>query len=91
MGGMLIMMVAIFAIMWFFMIRPQQKRQKKIREFQNALQEGTKVVLGGGIYGSVKRIDQQKNTVDVEVAHGVVLTVDKGYVFADVAQQQPNA
>lgn len=91
MGGMLIMMVAIFAIMWFFMIRPQQKRQKKIREFQNALQEGAKVVLGGGIYGTVKRIDQTKNTVDVEVAHGVVVTVDKGYVFADVAQQQPNA
>ncbi len=91
MGGMLIMMIAIFAIMWFFMIRPQQKRQKKIREFQNALQEGAKVVLAGGIYGTVKRIDQTKNTVDVEVAHSVVLTVDKGYVFADVAQQQPNA
>lgn len=91
MDGMLIMMVAIFAIMWFFMIRPQQKRQKKIREFQNALQEGAKVVLGGGIYGTVRRIDQQKNTVDVEVARGVVVTVDKGYVFADVAQQQPNA
>lgn len=91
MGGMLIMMVAIFAIMWFFMIRPQQKRQKKIREFQNALQKGTKVVLGGGIYGTVKTIDPDKNTVEVEVAHNVVLTVDKGYVFADVAQQQPNA
>lgn len=91
MGGMLIMMVAIFAIMWFFMIRPQQKRQKKIREFQNALQKGTKVVLGGGIYGTVKTIDSDKNTVEVEVAHNVVLTVDKGYVFADVAQQQPNA
>lgn len=91
MGGMLIMMIAIFAIMWFFMIRPQQKRQKKIREFQNALQEGAKVVLAGGIYGTVKRIDQTKNTVDVEVAHNVVLSVDKGYVFADVAQQQPNA
>ena len=91
MGGMLIMKVAIFAIMWFFMIRPQQKRQKKIREFQNALQKGTKVVLGGGIYGTVKTIDPAKNTVEVEVAHNVVLTVDKGYVFADVAQQQPNA
>ena len=91
MGGMLIMMVAIFVIMWFFMIRPQQKRQKKIREFQNALQKGTKVVLGGGIYGTVKTIDPAKNTVEVEVAHNVVLTVDKGYVFADVAQQQPNA
>ena len=35
----LIMMVAIFAIMWFFMIRPQQKKQKEIRKFQNSLQE----------------------------------------------------
>ncbi|WP_337637176.1 preprotein translocase subunit YajC, partial [Hallella sp.] len=52
---------------------------------------GTKVVLGGGIYGTVKTIDPAKNTVEVEVAHNVVLTVDKGYVFADVAQQQPNA
>ena len=49
----LIFMVAIFAIMWFFMIRPQQKKQKEIRKFQNALQEGTKVVTGGGIYGEV--------------------------------------
>ena len=39
-GMFLIMMVAIFAIMWFFMIRPQQKRQKEIRKFQNSLQEG---------------------------------------------------
>lgn len=35
----LIMMVAIFVIMWFFMIRPQQKKQKEIRKFQNSLQE----------------------------------------------------
>ncbi len=52
----LIMMVAIFAIMWFFMIRPQQKKQKEIRKFQNALAEGTKVVTGGGVYGTVKRV-----------------------------------
>ena len=43
--GFLLFMVAVFAIMWFFMIRPQQKKQKKIREFQNALQEGSKVVI----------------------------------------------
>ena len=84
-GGMsmLIMMVAIFAIMWFFMIRPQQKKQKEIRNFQNALQEGTKVVTGGGIFGTVKRIDIQNNKVDVEIAKGVVIEVDKAYVFAD--------
>ncbi len=53
----LIMMVAIFAIMWFFMIRPQQKKQKEIRKFQNSLAEGTKVVTGGGVYGTVKRVN----------------------------------
>ena len=89
--SMWIMLIAIFVIMWLFMVRPQQKRQKKIREFQNSLQEGSKVVTGGGIYGTVKRIDQTKNTVDVEIAHGVVITVDKGTVFQDVAQGQPNA
>ena len=88
---MLIMMVAIFVIMWFFMIRPQQKKQKKIRQFQNALKEGDKVVTGGGIYGAVKRVNIEENTVDIEVARGVVITVAKGYVFADATSQTPNA
>lgn len=88
---MLIMMVAIFAIMWLIMIRPQQKKQKKIREFQNALKEGDKVVTGGGVYGTVKRVNAQENTIDIEVARGVVITVAKGYVFADATSQTPNA
>ena len=88
---MLIMVVAIFAIMWLFMIRPQQKKQKKIREFQNALKEGDKVVTGGGVYGTVKRVNAQENTIDIEVARGVVITVAKGYVFADATSQTPNA
>ena len=88
---MLIMMVAIFAIMWLFMIRPQQKKQKKIREFQNALKEGDKVVTGGGVYGTVKRVNALENTIDIEVARGVVITVAKGYVFADATSQTPNA
>lgn len=90
-GGyeLIIMMVAVFAIMWLFMIRPQQKKQKEIRKFQNSLQEGSHVVTGGGIYGTVKRVDMSKNSVDVEIARGVVITVDKGYVFADATQQIP--
>ena len=86
-GGMsmILMMVAIFAIMWFFMIRPQQKKQKEIQKFQNSLTEGTPVVTGGGIYGTVKSIDLAKNTVDVKIARDVVITVDKGYVFKDMA------
>ena len=56
-GGMtmIIMMVAIFAVMWLFMIRPQQKKQKEIRYCQNSFTEGSKVVTGGGIYGTVRR------------------------------------
>lgn len=81
----LLMFGAIFAIMYFFMIRPQQKQRKEIQKFQNELTEGTSVVTGGGIYGTVKSIDLAKNTVDVKIARDVVITVDKGYVFKDMA------
>ena len=83
--SMIIMMVAIFAIMYFFMIKPQQKKQKEIQKFQNELTEGTQVVTGGGIYGTVKSIDLAKNTVDVKIARDVVITVDKGSVFKDTS------
>lgn len=89
--GVFVMMGAILIIFWLFMVRPQQKKQKKIRNFQNSLQEGSKVVTGGGIYGTIKRVDIQANTVDVEIARGVVITVDKGYVFEDASSQMPNA
>lgn len=92
-GGysMIIMMVAIFVIMYFFMIRPQQKKQKQIRAFQNALKDGDSVVTGGGIYGIVKRIDLTTGKIDIEIAKGVVITVDKSYVFADVKASQAQA
>lgn len=80
---MILMMVAVFAIMWLFM-SPQQKKQKQIREFQNSLQNGASVVTGGGIYGTVKHIDTDTKKVDVEIARGVVITVDKHYVFRAV-------
>ena len=84
-GGMsfILMMVAIFAIMYFFMIRPQQKRQKEIQNFQNSLAEGTEVITGGGIYGTVKKIDLATGINEVKIADGVVIKVDKGYVFKD--------
>jgi preprotein translocase subunit YajC len=85
MSSFWIMIVAMIAIMYFFMFRPQQKRQKEIQKFQNALAEGTQVVTGGGIYGVVKKIDLEKNIVEVEIAKGVVIRVDKGYVFKDMA------
>ena len=80
-----VMIILMFVIMYFFMIRPQQKRQKEIQKFQNELTEGTQVVTGGGVYGTVKSIDLAKNTVDVKIARDVVVTVDKSYVFKDMA------
>ncbi|HEY9551295.1 MAG TPA: preprotein translocase subunit YajC [Prevotella sp.] len=88
--GMIIMLVAMFAIMWFFMIRPQQKKQKEIRSFQNSLAEGSSVVTNGGIYGKVKRIHLDSTKVEVEIARGVVIEVDKNYLFADASSQVPN-
>lgn len=86
--GFLIMMVAIFVIMWLFMIRPQQKKQKQIRQFQNSIDTGTKVITGGGIYGTVRRVDNERNKVEVEIARGVTIEVDRSYVFADASALQ---
>ena len=83
--SMIIMMVAIFAIMWFFMIKPQQKKQKEIQKFQNELTEGTEVITGGGIHGVVKSINLAKNTVDVRIARDVIVTVEKTSVFKDLS------
>ena len=81
-GGMsmLLMMVIIFAIMWLFMIRPQQKRQKEIQNFRNAITVGTSVVTAGGIYGVVKSVDEADNALLVEVANGVRIKVDRNSV-----------
>ena len=81
----IIMMVAIFAIMYFFMIRPQRKRQKEIQNFQNSLTEGAEVVTGGGIHGTVKKIDLTTGIIEVKIADGVVIKVDKSYVFKDMS------
>ena len=86
--SMLIMMGAIFAIMYFFMILPQQKKQKEIRNFQNSLTEGTKVITAGGVYGVVKRINIEDNTIEIEVSRGVNIVVERSYVFANAASQQ---
>ena len=83
-GGMqfIIMMVVIFAIMWFFMIRPQQKKQKEIQNFRNSITVGSSVVTAGGLYGTVKSIDESDNTLMVEIARDVKVKVDRNSVYA---------
>lgn len=78
------MMGLIFVIMWFFMIRPQQKKQKEIQKFRNAIGVGTEVVTAGGIYGTVRGIKDEKNALEIEVANGVKIVVDRNSVYATV-------
>lgn len=77
-----VMMALIFVIMWFFMIRPQQKKQKEIQKFRNAISVGTEVVTAGGIYGTVRGIKDEKNALEIEVANGVKIVVDRNSVYA---------
>ncbi len=81
----LIMMVAIFAIMYFFMIRPQNKKQKEIANFRKSLTVGQSVITAGGIYGKVKEIED--SAVVVEIASGVKIKVDKNSIYADAQAQ----
>ena len=78
----LIIFVVIF---YFFMIKPQQKQRKEIQKFQNSLTEGTNVFTSGGIYGTVKKIDLANGIVEIEIAKGTVIRVNKNYVFKDDA------
>lgn len=73
------MMVAVFAIIYFFMIRPQQKKQKELQKQRDALVRGSKVMTAGGIYGTIKEINERDFLV--EIADGVRIHVDKGSVY----------
>lgn len=78
-GGwsMIVMLIAMFAIMYFFMIRPQQKKQKELQNFRNSLTVGQEVVTIGGIFGIVRELDWQNNRIVLEVANGVRIKVHK--------------
>ena len=77
----LIMMVLIFGVMYFLMIRPQQKKQKELVKFRNALEKGQKIVTAGGIYSTVKEV--KEGYVLVEVDSNVAIRVDKNMVMRD--------
>ena len=54
-----VMIILMFVIMWFFMIRPQRKQQKELEKFRNELKRGDKVVTIGGIYGTIDEIKEK--------------------------------
>lgn len=83
--GFWIMMIVIFVIMWLFMIRPQQKKQKELQQQRDAMKVGDKVVTAGGIHGKLDKI--QDTTFEIEVAKGIIIKIDKASVFA-VAEEK---
>ncbi len=76
------MMGLIFVVMYFFMIRPQQKKQKDLAKFRNSLEKGDKVVTIGGIYGTVSEVKEKY--VLMEVDSNVKLRIDKSAIVKDI-------
>lgn len=84
-----IMIILVFAVMWFFMIRPQRKQQKEIEKFRNELKKGDKVVTAGGIYGTI--LEVQERTVLLKVDKDVKLRVDKTSLLKDYSEAAVSA
>ncbi len=78
--GNFILIGGVIVVFYFFMIRPQQKRQKDERKFREGLAKGDKVMTIGGIYGRI--VSVEPTTLLIEVDNGVKLKVDKTAVKA---------
>ena len=85
--SMIIMIIAMFVIVYFFMIRPQRKRQKEIENFRKSLTIGSKVITASGVYGTVKSLNEGQPFLTIEVSKGVTLQIDRNYVYAEGSQQ----
>ncbi|MCK6489916.1 MAG: preprotein translocase subunit YajC [Planctomycetes bacterium] len=75
---MILLMVGVFAFMWFVMIRPQRKEEKRRKEMIEQTKRGDRVVTIGGAHGTVEAVGEQ--TVDVRLgdeSKGVVVTFNK--------------
>jgi len=77
----------IFVIMYFLIIRPQQKRLKDHREMVAALRRGDTVVTGGGLIGKVTKVDE--NELQVELAQGMKVKVVRSTITEVRSKTQP--
>ena len=77
----------IIVVFYFFMIRPQMKRQKELRKYRDSLKKGDKIITTGGIYGKVSEVKDTYITVDI--ADGVTIKIDKSAVIMDMSDAAP--
>lgn len=90
-GDMLVQLlplVLIFAVFWFFLIRPQQKRAKEHREMVANVQRGDQIVTAGGLMGRVTKVIDD-NTVQVEIAENVRVRVVRGTLSNVTSRGEP--
>jgi len=85
----IIFLVLIVAVFYFFMIRPQVKRQKEAKQFREGLKKGDKVITTGGIYGRI--VEVQDSYAFIEIDTNVKIKIDKAALVANPAdiQNQP--
>lgn len=76
-------LLIIIVIFYFFMIRPQVKRQKELRTFRDSLGKGDKVVTTGGIYGKI--VEVKDNIVVMQIDETVNIRVDKAAIIKDMS------
>ena len=81
-----IMMILIFVVFYFFMIRPQTKKQKELQKQRESMKKGDKVVTAGGIFGEIKEV--QENAFIITIAKDVTIKVSKESVYADATDAQ---
>ena len=81
----LIPFIGIIAIMYFLLIRPQQKKAKQHREMVAALRRGDTVITGGGLVARVVRVREDDDRVTAEISKGVEVEVVRTTISADPA------
>ncbi|MBN1185914.1 MAG: preprotein translocase subunit YajC [Bacteroidales bacterium] len=81
--GNFIFLALLIFVFYFFMIRPQSKRQKELKNFRESLTKGDKIITTGGIYGKIAEIHE--TTVIIEVEEKIRLKVDKSAIVRDPA------
>ena len=82
MGSQLIIIVAMLAVMWFLLIRPQRTRQAEQQRMLSNLAVGDEIITAGGVYGHIRQVGEED--LSVEVAPGLTLRVAKRAVAAVV-------
>lgn len=85
----LIMLLLIFGIMYFLLIRPQQKRVKEHTAMLAALRRGDQVVTQGGVVGKIAKVKDEVGEVDVEIASGVIVRVMKPTIVSVLNKTEP--